>query len=29
VAVMLRNDVARVLSFDAGFHGIPGISRVD
>jgi hypothetical protein len=28
VAVMLRNDVARVMSFDAGFDGIPGISRV-
>jgi hypothetical protein len=28
VAVMLRNDVGRVMSFDAGFDGIPGISRV-
>jgi predicted nucleic acid-binding protein len=28
VAAMQRHDVARVLSFDAGFDGIPGIARV-
>lgn len=28
VAVMQRHDVSRVMSFDGGFDGIPGISRV-
>lgn len=28
VAVMRRRDVARILSFDAGFDGLPGIARV-
>ncbi|HSN91452.1 MAG TPA: type II toxin-antitoxin system VapC family toxin [Anaeromyxobacteraceae bacterium] len=28
VAVMRRRKVARILSFDAGFDGVPGIARV-
>lgn len=28
VAVMRRRGVARILSFDAGFDGIPGVTRV-
>ena len=28
IAVMERHDVARILSFDAGFDGIPGITRL-
>jgi len=28
IAVMQRHDVDRVMSFDAGFDGIPGIMRV-
>jgi predicted nucleic acid-binding protein len=28
VAVMRRRKVARILSFDAGFDGLPGVTRV-
>jgi predicted nucleic acid-binding protein len=28
IAVMERHDVARILSFDSGFDGIPGITRL-
>ena len=28
IAVMQRHDVDRVMSFDAGFDGIPGIERI-
>ena len=28
IAVMERHDVARILSFDAGFDGVPGITRL-
>jgi predicted nucleic acid-binding protein len=28
VAVMQRNDVERVMTFDAGFDGIPGLTRL-
>lgn len=29
VAVMERREVSRIMSFDAGFDGVPGITRVD
>jgi len=28
VAVMEREDITRILSFDAGFDGLPGIGRL-
>ncbi len=29
VAVMRRHDVERILSFDTGFDGVPGVTRID
>ena len=29
VVVMRRHDVERILSFDAGFDGDPGVTRID
>jgi hypothetical protein len=28
IAVMERHRVARILSFDAGFDGVPGVTRL-
>jgi len=29
IAVMRRRDVSRIMSFDSGFDGVPGIERLD